>query len=230
MLSDNLSLYRDAENNLKDHLHTNEQDRDFSWDEKFFKLLSLSRLSLISMEPQQGPDHWPYIFATTSTDQKAFQVDSAQKVLRWLSEKGIGLVINPDRQPYPDFVFSFGMIWYFRETGFFMNPPQKSPANTTLAPNAENQWFTGAPSEKYLPNYVRQVLKNFFADQMKHNVKVMMLSADQKNYDLAISIESLGNPPQMEHAQIAEALAWFLPPHYTVALVSEAGFPTFAEL
>lgn len=230
MLSDNLSPSLDAENNLKNHLQTNEQDRDFSWDEKFFKLLSLSRVSLISMEPQQGPDHWPYIFCSSATDQKALQVDSSQKVLRWLSEKGIGLVVNPDRKPYPDFVFSYGMIWYFRETGFFMNPPQKQNVSTSLTANAENKWFTGAPSENYLPTYVRGVLKNFFADQLKHNVKIMMLSADQKNYDLAISIESLGNPPQSEHAQAAEALAWFLPPHYTVALVSEAGFPAFSAL
>ena len=136
------------------------------------------------MEPQQGPDHWPYIFCSTATDQKALQVDSSQKVLRWLSEKGIGLVVNPERKPYPDFVFSYGMIWYFRETGFFMNAPQKQDVSTSLAANAEGKWFTGAPSEQYLPIYVRGVLKNFFADQLKHNVKIMMLSADQKNYDL----------------------------------------------
>lgn len=219
-----------TENTLKNHLQTADQDRDFSWDERFFKLLSESQLSLISMEPQQGPDHWPYIFASTSTDQKALQVDSSQKILRWLSDKGIGMVVNPDRNPYPDFVFSYGMIWYFRETGLFMNPPQKTQTNSEIKGNAESKWHTGAPSEKYLPPYVRLVLKNFFADQMKHDVKIMMLSADQKNYDLAFSIESLGNPPQSEHAQIAEALAWFLPPHYTVALVSEAGFPAFASL
>lgn len=220
----------DSDHSLKLHLQTADQDRDFSWDERFFKLMSSSNLSLISMDPQQGPDHWPYIFASTATDQKAFQVDSAQKILWWLSDKGIGMVVNPDRQPYPDFVFSYGMIWYFRETGFFMNPPSKETPNTVMTPNAENQWHTGAPSEQYLPKYVRLVLKNFFADQMKHNVKVMVMSADRKNYDLAFSIESLGNPPQSEHSQIAEALAWFLPPHYTVALVSEVGFSAFAEL
>ncbi len=226
MLNENV----ESQSQLIQHLQVNEQDRDFSWDERFFKLLSIANLSLISMEPQQGPDHWPYIFCSTSTDQKALQVDSSQKILRWLSDKGIGLVVNPDRKPYPDFVFSYGMIWYFRETGFFMNPPLKSNVDTKLAANAESTWHTGAPSEKYLPLYVRQVLKNFFADQMKPNVKIMMLSADQKNYDLAFSLESLGNPPQHEHTQIAEALAWFLPPHYTVALISEAGFTAFKEL
>lgn len=230
MLSDNLGSFLDAENSLKNHLQTSDLDRDFSWDEKFFKLLSVSRLGLISKDPQQGPDHWPYIFCSTAVDQKALQVDSSQKVLRWLSEKGIGLVVNPDRKPYPDFVFSYGMIWYFRETGFFMNPPQKQASSAGLAANSESKWFTGAPTEQYLPTYVRFILKNFFADQLKPAVKIMMLSADQKNYDLAFSIESLGNPPESEHAQVAEAIAWFLPPHYTVALVSEAGFPAFAQL
>lgn len=217
------------QNEILAHTSVPDQNRDFSWDEKFFKLLSQARINIISAEPQQGPDHWPYLLSMTTVTDK-LPIDSAQKTLRWLSEKGIGLVVNPERSPYPDYVFSYGMIWYFRETGFFMLPPQKGQQLSSEVSNPENKWATGAPTEQYLPKYVRQVLKNFFADQMKHQVKIMMISADQKNYDLAFSLESLGNPPAAEHAQIGEALSWFLPPHYTVALISEAGFSDFAEL
>jgi hypothetical protein len=225
----NQDVQPNVQSDLQSHILVPDQDRDFGWDEKFFKLLSQAQISIISTEPQQGPDHWPYLLSTTSLTDK-FPIDLAQRSMRWLSEKGIGLVVNPDRKPYPDYVFSYGMIWFFRETGFFMLPPKEGSQISSQLANAENKWFTGAPSDQYLPKYVRQVLKNFFADQMKHQVKIMMLSTDQKNYDLAFSLESLGNPPQAEHAQIAEALAWFLPPHYSVALVAEAGFPAFAPL
>jgi hypothetical protein len=40
----------------------------------------------------------------------------------------------------------------------------------------------------------------------------------------------LKSPPQSEHAGIAEAIAWFLPAHYTVALVSEKSIPGFQPL
>jgi hypothetical protein len=40
----------------------------------------------------------------------------------------------------------------------------------------------------------------------------------------------MGLSPEVEHQGILEALAWFLPPHYSVALVSEKGFPAFENL
>jgi hypothetical protein len=40
----------------------------------------------------------------------------------------------------------------------------------------------------------------------------------------------LGNPPTKEHQGIAEAISWFLPPHYSIVLISETGLPPFAAL
>lgn len=228
---------------LKNHLLTKDEDRDFNWDERFFKLFSECDLEILSPDPQIGPDHWPYLMTETVTDSdlgplgattkdlklQKKQADSSQKVLRWLSEKGIGLVVNPQRQPYPDFVFSYGMIWYFRETGFFMNPPNKNLDRSTEIP-AHSKLHTGSPTAQYLPKYVREILKNFFRDQGVLSPKILMISTDQVNYDLAFSIESLGNPPASEHKQIAEALAWFLPTHYSIAVVSEDGLPKFENL
>jgi len=88
----------------------------------------------------------------------------------------------------------------------------------------------GPPSPQYLPQYVRNILKEFFRDQGVLMPKILVMSADRKHYDLAISLESLGNPPEKEHQGIAEALSWFLPPHYSIVLVSEKGLPSFVEL
>lgn len=216
---------------LTEHLSIKEEDRNQAWDEKFFKMLSESDLRIMSEDPQQGPDGWPYLVTETltTTRSEAEKVDSAQKIFHWLSTRGIGLVVNPRRLPYPDYVFSYGMIWSFRETGYFMkyNAQSQSP-NFTLDKNANIK--TGPASEEYLPKYVRQILKNFLIDQGVFNPRILMVAPDGENYDLCFSLESLGNPPESEHKGILEALAWFLPPHYSLALVSDQGFPLFEQL
>ena len=216
------------------HLTTPDESRDQTWDEKFFKLLSDSQLRIIASEPQQGPDSWPYlmteIVSTPSTTTNSIDgVDSAQKIIFWLSTRGIGLVVNPNRTPYPDFVFSYGMIWSFRETGYFNKYVNNTENKQLLIENPKAALF-GEPTLEFLPQYVRKVLKDFFLDQSVFEAKVLMISNDGKNYDLCFSLESLGSPKSEEHQGILEALSWFLPPHYTIALISEKNLPSFSKL
>lgn len=214
-------------NELNKILSTPEQDRNFSWDEKFFKIFSEQYVSLLSKDPQQGPDGWPYLICETETNDMS-EVESTQKIFNWLSTKGIGLVVNPRREPYPDYVFSYGMIWNFRETGYFLRPDLANKSGEIVYEN--QKLYTGIPSEEFLPGYVRKVLKDFFRDQSVLTPKILMISQDEKNYDLCFSLESLGNPPAQEHAGVAEAIAWFLPPHYSVVLISEQNLPPFTNL
>jgi hypothetical protein len=213
---------------LNEHLSVAEENRNQDWDEKFFKLLSESQLQILSEDPQQGPDGWPYLMSQIAPDPQQ-KTDSAQKIFHWLSTRGIGLVVNPKKTPYPDYVFSYGMIWSFRETGYFLKYNNLNPSKDfTLDKNLKIK--IGPPSEEYLPKYVRQILKNFLNDQGVFSPRVLMVAPDGDNYDLCFSIESMGLPPEVEHQGILEALAWFLPPHYSVALVSEKGFPAFENL
>lgn len=218
---------------LAEHLLVEEENRDKAWDESFFKHLTEGNLKILAEDPQQGPDGWPYFVCETSEqpESKEKKIDSAQKILHWLSTRGIGLIVNPKRLPYPDYVFSYGMIWSFRETGLFIqynNIGTESEKNFEINPDTEIK--TGVPSEKYLPPYVRNILKDFFRDQGVFEPRVLMISVDGKNYDLCFSLESLGAPPESEHEGILEAVSWFLPPHYSVAVVSEKDLPEFKSL
>lgn len=222
---------------LNEHLLVKEEDRNQAWDEKFFKMLSESQLKIMSEDPQQGPDGWPYLITEThieTRDDSAESVqdgktDSAQKIFHWLSTRGIGLVVNPRRLPYPDYVFSYGMVWSFRETGFFIKYNAHT-ASPEFKVDQNSNVKTGPASAEYLPKYVRQVVKNFLVDQSVFAARILMIAVDGLNYDLCFSLESLGNPPESEHKGILEALAWFMPPHYSLALVSDKGFPAFEEL
>ena len=84
--------------NISELLKTPEQNRDFSWDEKFFKTFSEQQVRLLSQDPQQGPDGWPYIICETlspadGAEAANYEIESTQKLFQWLAEKGIGLVV-----------------------------------------------------------------------------------------------------------------------------------------
>lgn len=226
--------------NLFKLLQTKEENRDSAWEDQFFKSFSEADVELLSQDPQQGPDGWPYLICQTTQKSKQSSsadeavsinpIETTQKLFFWLADKGIGLVLNPYREPYPDFVFSYGMIWSFRETGYFIRKDLVAHnQNSNLV--IENQKIMATnPPESYLPKYARKVLKDFFTDQGVIQPKILLITTDEKNFDLCFSLESLGNPPEKEHSGIAEAVSWFLPPHYNIVLISEKELPTFFEL
>lgn len=199
--------------------------RDPAWENSFLKALPGARVKLMSPEPRQGPDHWPYLFVDTENGDEPLVT-----IVKWLSERGIGLAVNPQKTT-PDFVLSYGMIWNFRERGEFMTPQKEEIKPGAFAIQGGQQVLTGAPSEAYLPKYARALIKQFLLDQGIMAPKVLLVSFDEgKNFDLCFSLESLKSPPAEEHQGIAEALAWFLPTHYAVGLISEKTVPGFAPL
>lgn len=196
--------------------------RDEKWENNFFQALSQSHLEILTQEPQAGPDGWPYLFTGTG---EGIGTEPFQNILQWLSEKGVGLVLNPQKE-FPDYVFTYGMIWHFKETGLFFK--EVIPLKEGLVEfQVKDIKFAGEPSAEYLPQYVRNVIKEFFIQQGVLTPKFLAFSLDGNNYELAFSKESLGNPPENEHQGILEALSWFLPPHYQVILVSENELPFF---
>ncbi len=212
-------------------------NRDQNWENKFFQALSLANLRLLTADPQTGPDGWPYLMAETGVDAKPETTaepatepkEPIQKVIQWLAGRGIGLVINPQKE-YPDYVFTYGMLWNFRETGFFFQPLNDSHKEGTVEFTPNQVMNSGEPAAHYLPSYVRTILREFFRDQAILKPRVLVMSTNNIDYDLVFSLESLGTPPESEHAGIAEAIGWFLPPHYSILLISEVGLPSFFDL
>lgn len=198
--------------------------RDESWEKAFLARLPEQQVKLIAPEPREGPDHWPYLLVSTGEGAD----EPFMNVLAWLSTRGIGAAVNPQK-PAPDYVITFGMIWNFRERGEFLTPATSVRSGRFDLQHGQ-ELLAGPPTEQFLPVYVRSILKRFFADQGVFTPKVQMISADRTNFDLCFSIESLKSPPAHEHANIAEAVSWFLPAHYSVGLVSEKVVPGFQAL
>ena len=209
---------------LQELLNVPGNDRDDQWEESFFKELSSAPLRIAQEEPITGPDSWPYLLAETDSEEG----EPIDKIIHWLSTRGIGLVINAEKS-IPDYVFSYGMLWHYRETGLYFLREELGD-DDVFAIESGQKIKAGAPSEEYLPSYVRNILKDFFVQQGVLSPKLLVMSVDGENYDLAFSLEALGNPPEEEHQGVLEALSWFLPPHYRLLLISEEGLPDFYAL
>jgi hypothetical protein len=213
----------------KSLLGTEFEKRDLAWEKKFLASLPNAKVRLLAPDPQVGPDHWPYLMAAIDEDGSPGEdVESLTNILEWLSSRGIGLALNPQKTA-PDFVLTYGMIWNFRERGEFLTEKALGKSGSFNIQHGQ-EVLTGAPSAAFLPPYVRSILKQFLGDQGVFAPKVLMASFDKENFELCFSIESLNSPPAGEHPGIAEALSWFLPAHYAVSLVSEKALPGFQPL
>src|SRR5436190_22827663 len=95
-----------------------EDQRNAEWEAEFLSLFPSAKLKLMDPQPRVGADGFPYLFAQTGGDS----LEPATRLLQWLSTRGVGLAVNPHKE-IPDYIFSFGMIWHFKETGRFFNLP-----------------------------------------------------------------------------------------------------------
>lgn len=174
------------------------------------------KVRLLSEDPQEGPDGFPYMMLTTEGDAK----EPFLNLVKWAADRGIGLVVNPQKES-PDFILTYGMLWNYVERGEFLTQTtmQKS-GEIQLTQNG--QLFAGVPSEAYWPAMRRKIFKEFLLQQGVIQAKVLMLSeAKDGPMDLTFSLESLGNPQKAEWEGILEAFSWFFPRHYSLSIVSE---------
>lgn len=211
---------------IEDLLQTAPEARDTAWERAFLAALPHARVKVLSPEAKAGPDGWPYLFV--ATDESA-DAEPLAHVLRWLSDRGIGLAVNPQKDA-PDFALTYGMVWNFRERGQFLSEMPEQARSGSIEVTAGQEVLTAQPSEHYLPPYVRSILKQFLADQGVFVPKILMVSFDKKNYDLCFSTESFQSPSPQDQGAYAEALGWFLPAHYVVSMISEKALPGFQTL
>ena len=199
--------------------------RDQNWETQFLNALPHAKVSLLFSVPQVAQDNWPYMFVKTDPHG----TEPLAKLMDWAARRGIGIAVNPQKKEELDYLLSYGMVW----SQVFRGSVARS---STTAPEgqfeiaASTQLQAGSPSEDFLPAVVRGTLRTFLQEQGLLQPKILIMSTDQKHYDLCFSLDSLESPPESEHRGIAEALSWFLPPDYSIVLCHEKGLPTFHNL
>lgn len=206
-----------VQSDISEVLNTEIERRDWAWELRFFDAFARTDVDVFE-EPQQGPDGFPYLVC--STEKGASRTERSVDVIKWASERGVGIVLNPQKEGYPDYVFPYGMLWYFVQKGYFVQPQAQVQSHGEVM--ASDQITHGQPTEEYLPSQVRKILKEFFLQQNILNPRIALIFEPQeKIWDLHFSRQSLGLPESENPEDILTAISWFLPQHYTLAVSNE---------
>lgn len=205
-------------------LATKDSERNSSWETAFLSEFCKGNIEVILDTPQPGPEGFPYLFVKTS----ARATEPVSKIIDWLSTRGIGLVVNPQSE-LPDYVFTYGMIWGLKEKSTVV-PKLDVLKSPQFELSKNTSFYYGSPSLEFFPDYARKILKEFFVQQGILMPRMLMISTDNKKFDLCFSTESLGNPPKAEHTGLAEAIGWFFPFNTSIVILEEKGLPQFSHL
>lgn len=197
------------------------EKRDGDWIHRYSQALELVPLKVLNPQPQQGPDGFVYLLVSAGEGE-----DKLSDLVQWGADKGVGLVINPQKSN-ADLLLTYGMLWNYLVNKEFLSP-LKSKSNNTLEFSANQQVLTGVPNESYWPPRARKLFKEFLLAQGIIQAKVILIldDDDQTQADLCFSLESLGNPPEKEWQGILEGFSWFFPRHYSLGLISEKTLAT----
>lgn len=210
---------------LETLLQQPESRRDDQWEKKFLELITQAKVQIVEEQAKPGPDGWPYLLLRTGAES----TEPFLNVLDWCARRGIGIALNTHKM-LPDYIFTFGMLWNYalnRQFVSFVKPP--SPGEVKL--NAGEEKLIGAPTEEYLPSFVRQVLRDFFAAQGITAPRIAVISnKDYSEVDLVFSAASLNNLKPQDFRSMSEALSWFLPLHYSIVMSSEDQLRGFVDL
>lgn len=202
-----------------------ESKRDDKWETDFLAGIVTSKVQVAEEQAKAGPDGWPYLLLKTGAqgDQPFLQV------LEWAASRGIGLALNTHKM-IPDYVFTYGMLWNYAMTRQFVTTGSTPTAGTvTIAENED--MLVGAPTEQYLPMFVRKVLREFLQAQGMKSPRITVLSTkDYRVVDLLFSSESLNDLKPKDFKTMSEAISWFLPLHYNIIIGSEQNLGGFVDL
>jgi hypothetical protein len=194
-----------------------ESKRGKQWEQDFLNAFPLRSVQVVQEEPVLGPDSWPYLSVRTDQGQ-----EPVSRVLSWLREQGVGLVVNAHKMA-PDYVFTYGMVWYFLESRRFVESTGSPRTSGALDWSGKAMLF-GAPTPQFLPTDVRALVREFLQQQGFPAPKILVATEKDnfQNTDLIVSLDSLPGLIESKRSLVAADIQWFLPHHYSLVLAHEA--------
>lgn len=186
------------------------------WQAKFEAAAGNAAFLRISDAPGRGPDGFPYLFLRSPRAGETTRLTPFPELAREATDAGAGISLNP-RPDGVDWVFSFGDLMDFRQTGSF------SPAGAPLQAGKHvveqrTEALVGTPSEAYLPEYARLALRRFLVAQgvKEPGVALMIHPALAPYRHLVFSCSRRDFPDEAKYQSTMRRVRWFLPRHYSV--------------
>ena len=194
-------------------------ERDKQWQKQFLE--NIAEASFVCGDPQviEGPDGYPYFTLVLPEPFKEFQCYVIKYMKDdFLLEKGLGVVINPDGSS-ADWVLSYGDILSYHLSGEFYQERRDFALDKQDVIEENEKLLVGQPSESYLPQKTRKVLKKHLNDQGIKEPKVFLMARKRPKgeiLELVLNISRDQFPNKEQHNSVMESLAWFLPRYYSV--------------
>ena len=196
--------------------------RDEKWKQKFLSSVVYASFACGSPQVFIGPDGFSYFGLYTPKSNQPFNAYCICNLIGPLTEKGIGISINPHSAGV-DWVFTAGDMLAYRLFNTFDAPGGSRGTegwHEEVLPGAE-QVLIAAPSELFLPSYTRRVLRRFIEERLGiKNPGVLLVSrASAPSQYLVFSIYPDQFADEAEFQSAYDALSWFLPRHYSLTAV-----------
>lgn len=226
----------DAGETLRELFEVPRETRDESWQTRFDE--AVLRAPFVAGEVMQGPDGFAYrILASAKAGEDAEKLTSVPAVAEDATENGYGIVLDPDEQGAPAWVFHYGQLWSLREYESLHGDPEDEPGDGGGAERIEKerQIMVGQPSEHMFPVWARRIVDLYLRRVVgiaEPKVLIMVDPEARPSRNLVFNLHPEDFPDQAAFQMALQSLMWFLPPNRGVVAVSrDAGFDdAFAAL
>lgn len=177
------------------------EQRDQAWVEAFYAAVPDASLATRpDAQVVRGPDGFPYFALVMPEAEKEFETFCVTHVLDHCLAHGLGIVVGDVEEP--QWVFPYGNLWSFKETGTFV-PEMGEP----VPPQGEI--LVGSPTDEVLPPYAREVLRRELQAQGARSPGVLVVTAHDATPSQMLAFDPMPDP---------QRVLWYLPPN--LALVA----------
>jgi hypothetical protein len=206
---------------LMNHFQVEHAMRDEKWAARFYETVVDASFASQADQVLQGPDRFPYFVLKFPEPMKPFESFSVRIVLEHCTNSGLGIVINPHK-PRPDWVFTYGQLWSFREYGAFSEEGIAHPDKAT------GEVLLASPNEKLFPAYARKVLRAYLKHIGVAEPKCfVMMDGSSPQPSIVFNVFRELFSTDEEHRDAMARLTWFLPSR--LGLISVGGPKEFAD-
>ena len=215
---------------LMDLFTTPREQRDEAWIEDFFDVVPTAGLMALDPQLQRGPDGFPYVSFCLPRKNQEFDGFSVAHSIDYCLKNGCGIVIfkDPDSLEMPEWIFTFGNLWAYKQYGNFIGDPDLAASgddsttdttDVTPPPEAEKdearEVTVEPPSTEHLPDYARSAISRFLREVTGLKTpKVAMITdpTSKPSHSLVFTDLLPERFEKEEHfVQLMTAIRWFLP-------------------
>lgn len=200
------------------------EQRDENWQKTFLDNVADASFTCGNPQVIQGPDGFLYFELNIPAPGIEFQCFVIRHLSEdFLLEHGLGIVIHPSKSP-PEWVFSYGDIANFHLRNEFYTETDAPPMPANEIITEEEKVLVAQPSEYYLPQKTRDVLRNFLKYHGLENVRIMLIQRHKPGgiiEELVFNLTREKFDTQERYEAVMRGIGWFLPRHYTYVSMAE---------